>query len=37
LRAFDLDMNQHIHAEDHLLFPRAIAMEEQACAQRKPL
>ena len=37
LRAFDLDMNEHIHAEDHLLFPRAIAMEEQACAQRKPV
>jgi len=37
LRAFDLDMNEHIHAEDHLLFPRAIAMEQQACARRKPL
>lgn len=37
LRAFDLDMNEHINAEDHLLFPRAIAMEEQACAQRKPV
>ncbi|MFN7995403.1 MAG: hemerythrin domain-containing protein [Bryobacteraceae bacterium] len=37
LRVFDLDMNEHIHAEDHLLFPRAIAMEEQACAQRKPV
>ncbi len=37
LRAFDLDMNEHIHAEDDLLFPRAIAMEEQACAQRKPV
>jgi regulator of cell morphogenesis and NO signaling len=36
LRAFDLNMADHIHAEDHLLFPLAIAMEERACAQRKP-
>jgi regulator of cell morphogenesis and NO signaling len=34
LRAFDLEMASHIQAEDGLLFPRAIAMEEQACAQR---
>lgn len=34
LRAFDLNMAEHIQAEDHLLFPRAIAMEEEACARR---
>ena len=34
LRAFDLNMAEHIHAEAHLLFPRAIAMEEEACARR---
>jgi regulator of cell morphogenesis and NO signaling len=37
LRAFELDMNEHVHAEDHLLFPRAIAMEEQACSRTKPV
>lgn len=37
LRAFELDMSQHIHAEDHLLFPRAIAMEEQACSRKSPV
>lgn len=36
LRAFELNMNEHIHAEDHLLFPRAIAMEERACTRRNP-
>ena len=36
LRAFDMDMAAHIHAEDHLLFPRAISMEEQACTRTKP-
>lgn len=36
LRAFELDMTEHTHAEDHLLFPRAIAMEEQACTRTKP-
>ena len=36
LRAFDRDMREHIHAEDDLLFPRAVAMEEEACARRKP-
>jgi hypothetical protein len=29
-------MREHIHAEDDLLFPRAIALEEEACARRKP-
>ncbi len=33
LRAFDLNMTEHTHAEDHLLFPRAIAMEERACTR----
>lgn len=36
LRAFDQNMTEHVHAEDHLLFPRAIAMEEQACTRTKP-
>ena len=36
LRAFELDMTEHTHAEDHVLLPRAIAMEEQACTRTKP-
>jgi regulator of cell morphogenesis and NO signaling len=36
LRAFDLDMREHIYAENDLLFPRAAAMEAAACARRKP-
>ncbi|MFZ0662626.1 MAG: hemerythrin domain-containing protein [Acidobacteriaceae bacterium] len=35
LAAFDRDMQRHIHAEDDLLFPRAVAMEEEACNRRK--
>jgi len=35
LRAFEEDMQEHIHFENNLLFPRAIAMEEEACARRK--
>ncbi len=35
LKAFERDMLEHIHAEDDLLFPRAVAMEEEACARRK--
>jgi regulator of cell morphogenesis and NO signaling len=35
LEAFGRDMQEHIHFEDDLLFPRAIAMEEAACASRK--
>jgi regulator of cell morphogenesis and NO signaling len=35
LRAFEKDMQEHIHFENDLLFPRAIAMEEEACARRK--
>lgn len=34
LRAFDRDMSEHIHSEDHILFPRAISMEEQTCGKR---
>lgn len=34
LRAFDRDMSEHIHSEDHILFPRAIAMEERTCGRR---
>lgn len=34
LAAFDQDMQQHIEFENHLLFPRAIAMEELACGMR---
>ncbi len=37
LRTFDLDMAAHIHAEDGLLFPRAIAIEEQACTRKEPV
>ncbi len=37
LRAFELDMSEHVQAEDRLLFPRAVAMEEEACARRKPV
>ncbi|MGH9616146.1 MAG: hemerythrin domain-containing protein [Acidobacteriaceae bacterium] len=35
LAAFDRDMQQHIHFEDNLLFPRAVAMEEEACSRQK--
>jgi len=35
LAAFDRDMEQHIEREDHLLFPRAIAMEEEACGRQR--
>ena len=36
LRAFDLDMQEHIRAENDLLFPRAVALEEAACKTDKP-
>ena len=35
LAAFDRDMQRHIDFENHLLFPRAVAMEEEACMRRK--
>ena len=31
LAAFDRDMQRHIDFENDLLFPRAVAMEEDAC------
>lgn len=37
LQIFELNMTDHIHAEDDLLFPRAIALEELACARSKPM
>jgi regulator of cell morphogenesis and NO signaling len=36
LKALELDMMDHVHAEDNLLFPRAIAMEAEACSRQKP-
>ncbi len=36
LKAFDRDMQEHIRAENDLLFPRAVALEEAACAGEKP-
>ncbi len=30
LREFELDLHQHIHLENNILFPRAIALEESA-------
>lgn len=35
LAAFDGDMQRHIHFEDNLLFPRAVAMEEEVCSRQK--
>ncbi len=35
LKAFDRDMQEHIRAENDLLFPRAVALEEAACAGEK--
>jgi hypothetical protein len=36
LAAFERDMRDDIHAEDGVLFPRAVSMEEEACTKRKP-
>lgn len=33
LSAFDSDMQRHIDCEDNLLFPRAVAMEADACGK----
>lgn len=30
LNSFESDMNQHVHLEDNVLFPRAVAMEDAA-------
>ena len=35
LRSFESDMHQHIHLENNLLFPRAVAMEDAAAAAEK--
>ena len=35
LSAFDRDMQRHIHFEDNLLFPRAVAMEKETCDKLK--
>ena len=35
LAAFDRDMQQHIDFENNILFPRAIAMEAQACTRQR--
>lgn len=35
LEAFDRNMQEHVQLEDNLLFPRAIEMEEQACAKQQ--
>ena len=34
LAAFEQDLHQHIHLENNLLFPRALALEERALAGR---
>lgn len=35
LAAFDQDMQRHIDIENRTLFPRAVIMEEQACARKR--
>lgn len=35
LAAFDRNMQEHIEIENRELFPRAVAMEEQACARKR--
>lgn len=35
LAAFDHDMQRHIECENDLLFPRAVAMEEEACKKSR--
>lgn len=32
LRLFETDMHQHVHLENNVLFPRAVAMEDEAVA-----
>lgn len=34
LAAFDRDMQRHIEAENDVLFPRAVAMEEEVCGKQ---
>lgn len=35
LASFDQDMKRHIDIENNELFPRAVAVEEQACARKR--
>lgn len=35
LKSFESDMHQHIHLENNLLFPRAVAMENIAAAEKR--
>ncbi len=37
LAAFDQNMQKHIDIENSELFPRAVAMEEQACARKQAM
>lgn len=37
LASFDQDMQRHIDIENCELFPRAVAMEEQACARKRAM
>jgi regulator of cell morphogenesis and NO signaling len=34
LAAFERDLHRHVHLENNLLFPRAIALEKEALAVR---
>ena len=33
LKSFESDMHQHVHLENNILFPRAVAMEDAAASQ----
>ncbi|MGH9586488.1 MAG: hemerythrin domain-containing protein [Acidobacteriaceae bacterium] len=35
LAAFDRDMQRHIETENNVLFPRAVAIEEEVCGRQK--
>jgi regulator of cell morphogenesis and NO signaling len=35
LPEFEADLHQHIHLENNILFPRAVALEEQAAPERR--
>lgn len=37
LASFDQDMQRHIDIENAVLFPRAVAMEEQVCARKRAM
>lgn len=36
LPEFEADLHQHIHLENNILFPRAVALEAQAAPERQP-